>query len=526
MGKLKALLVTLLFLSAVNCHAGEVLPVHSVSGSVTPQREADIAEYWNRWHGANWQAKPTSMTNLPIEERQKRLGLKLSGGAPPTAPSLSVAPPILSSGATAGDYRNISGANYVTPIRDQGGCGDCWLFASVAALESQYLLYNDGTGQSTLDLSEQTVLSCGSTDGCSGGNPSTALAYFASTGIPAESCFGYTGSASTPCANACSNWQTGDYKAQGYTAYGLGAMNSVSLKAALIQHGPVVVAFHVYGDFMSYSTGVYHYVSGGEVGDHAVLVVGFNDAGQYFIVKNSWGTGWGLSGFFEIAYSEVAMSSTTQFGYLAWTLTGYNGTYAITASTDSNSTISPSGTTNVLMGGAQAYTISPNSGYHIASVSIDGGASVGSPTSYTFPNVGATHTIAVTSGSNPYYTITPSCSGQGTCSQTGAWQVQSGGGISISLTPINPGYQAQVSGSDTCGGSISSNTYTATASSTCTAGIAFIPLTGGKVSRMTPKVSGWALNGIGGGSNFTYEWENNSTYQWITNGTSYQWSNY
>jgi C1A family cysteine protease len=43
------------------------------------------------------------------------------------------------------------------------------------------------------------------------------------------------------------------------------------------------------------------------------VLVGYNDAGQYFIVKNSWGAGWGESGYFRIAYSDV--TSVVNFGY-------------------------------------------------------------------------------------------------------------------------------------------------------------------------------------------------------------------
>jgi hypothetical protein len=60
--------------------------------------------------------------------------------------------------------------------------------------------------------------------------------------------------------------------------------------------GPVITAFDVYSDFFSYHGGVYSYVSGEKQGGHAVLIVGWNDLDSAFIVKNSWGTGWGESG--------------------------------------------------------------------------------------------------------------------------------------------------------------------------------------------------------------------------------------
>ena len=68
----------------------------------------------------------------------------------------------------------------------------------------------------------------------------------------------------------------------------------------------------VYSDFFYYSTGVYHYTTGTYEGGHVILIVGYDDVNQYFICKNSWGTGWGERGFFRIAYSEL--NSVTQFG--------------------------------------------------------------------------------------------------------------------------------------------------------------------------------------------------------------------
>jgi Papain family cysteine protease/Putative binding domain, N-terminal len=86
-----------------------------------------------------------------------------------------------------------------------------------------------------------------------------------------------------------------------------------AVRSALTDHGPLIMTMAVYNDFFSYRSGVYTYVSGGLAGYHAVLTVGYDDANQCFIVKNSWGSGWGESGFFRIAYSEI--TSAVEFGY-------------------------------------------------------------------------------------------------------------------------------------------------------------------------------------------------------------------
>ena len=85
-----------------------------------------------------------------------------------------------------------------------------------------------------------------------------------------------------------------------------------TIKTALIKYGPLPTAMMVYEDFMHYKTGVYSYTTGKKLGGHAILLVGYNDDGQYFILKNSWDTGWGENGFFRIAYSE--MNSVVSLG--------------------------------------------------------------------------------------------------------------------------------------------------------------------------------------------------------------------
>jgi PGF-pre-PGF domain-containing protein len=59
------------------------------------------------------------------------------------------------------------------------------------------------------------------------------------------------------------------------------------------------------GDFDLYTSGIYTHQYGNYVcGPHEISIVGYSDADQYWISKNSWGTGWGDSGYFRIAYSE------------------------------------------------------------------------------------------------------------------------------------------------------------------------------------------------------------------------------
>jgi C1A family cysteine protease len=264
--------------------------------------------------GARWHASETSMSKLSHAEKRKYLGMDEAGftNVPPGGASGSMA---TAAPATI-DWRNAGGIGYVSPVRNQGSCGSCWAFAVTAALESQAMISNGGKG---LDLSEQILVSCSGAGSCSGGYPSSASTYIANTGLPAESYFPYTAT-NNSCSNALANWQSNTNMVNGWHSVS-GAVDAI--KSAVSAYGPVVATMYVYNDFYSYRSGVYSYVTGPYLGAHAVLVVGYDDANQSFAVKNSWGTGWGEAGFFQIAYSEV--TGTSRFGYSVLAYDGFKG---------------------------------------------------------------------------------------------------------------------------------------------------------------------------------------------------------
>lgn len=275
-----------------------ILPTNANAGKANLEKvKAEI-----KAKKARWIAGETSISKLPPHERRKRLGAILPSGTALTdslsAESLSLEAAALP--ATL-DWRN-NGGNYVTPIRDQGSCGSCWAFATTAALESKVLI-SQGTPGVNLDLSEQVLVSCSGAGSCAGGSPNWAAKFISDTGLPLESCYPYTATNGN-CLNACPNWWNNTYTI--YSVAGLSLPTTPdAIKNALTIHGPLVTMMAVYTDFYYYTSGIYSYATGGFVDYHAVLIVGYDDVGQYFIVKNSWGTGWGEAGFFRIAYSQL-----------------------------------------------------------------------------------------------------------------------------------------------------------------------------------------------------------------------------
>jgi hypothetical protein len=133
-------------------------------------------------------------------------------------------------------------------------------------------------------------------------------------------------------------------------------------------------------------------------------------------------------------------------------------TWTITASAGANGSISPSGTVSVASGAAQTFTITPATGYHVATVTVDG-SSVGAVTSYPFNNVTANHTIAATFAVNPY-AITASAGANGSISPSGKVSVASGATQAFTITPAA---NHKISGVKVDGksiGAVSSYTFT------------------------------------------------------------------
>ena len=133
-------------------------------------------------------------------------------------------------------------------------------------------------------------------------------------------------------------------------------------------------------------------------------------------------------------------------------------TYTITATAGSGGSISPSGAVVVSYGGSQAFTITPNAGYHVADVTVDS-VSQGAIPSYPFTNVTANHTIAATFAINTY-TITATAGSGGSISPSGTLVVNSGSNQTFTITP-NTGYHvADVTVDSVSQGAITSYAFT------------------------------------------------------------------
>ncbi|KAL4217888.1 hypothetical protein ACF0H5_022627 [Mactra antiquata] len=215
------------------------------------------------------------------------------------------------------DWRNHKGSNYISPIRNQGSCGSCYAFGSMAMYEARLRIITNNTIQKV--FSTQDIVSCSEySQGCDGGFPYLiAGKYGQDFGLIEEECFKYEGR-DMPCIQStCQRHYTQDYY---YIGGFYGACNEPLMRAELVKSGPIAVSFEVYDDFMYYKSGIYHHVqelegkfNPWEITNHVVLIVGYGEENgeKFWIVKNSWGTEWGEDGFFRIrrGTDECSMES-------------------------------------------------------------------------------------------------------------------------------------------------------------------------------------------------------------------------
>jgi hypothetical protein len=206
-------------------------------------------------------------------------------------------------------WHDLGGSDWMTGVRDQGSCGACFVFGSLGVVESMYK-YLAGDPMLDVDLAEQEVVSCIALGSCeSGGTAQEVGVHLQSDGVPDEACYPYT-QTSGDCNARCADWQP---RSSTITAWNMSTIPWTvdAIKAQLV-HAPLAANMHVYSDFYGYTDGVYSRAGDATpVGWHVVAVVGWDDADDSWICKNSWGRSFGQEGYFKISRAADCMVLVT-----------------------------------------------------------------------------------------------------------------------------------------------------------------------------------------------------------------------
>lgn len=211
--------------------------------------------------------------------------------------------------------------NLLTPIRDQGACGSCWDFAAVAAYELNNMFATSTPFSSPLDLSEQNVLDCAFTDSgdagdCNGGWPGDVFDWMVSKNgsMTSETDDVYTAAQAT-CKAISGNYLAHDWDYVSPSGDWAAIPSVQQIKDAICAHGSVVCAVNATDAFLAYTSGIFNETKSKGDGNinHAIVIVGWNDNQKIWIIRNSWGTGWGNQGFMKIKYDSNNVGSSAMW---------------------------------------------------------------------------------------------------------------------------------------------------------------------------------------------------------------------
>jgi len=190
----------------------------------------------------------------------------------------------------------------VTPVKNQGSCGSCWAFATIANIEGAGFV----TTGKLVSLSEQELVDCDKKTGdhgCMGGLPSNAYKDMIQQklGLELETDYPYSGKGGTCRATAA--------KEKVFIgAWSPIAKDEDQIAAALVQYGPLAIGIDAltmqlyFGGIMDLG------ILCPPLLDHGVTIVGFDASATkpYWIIKNSWGATWGEKGYLRIVKGKSA----------------------------------------------------------------------------------------------------------------------------------------------------------------------------------------------------------------------------
>eukprot|EP01099_Mayorella_cantabrigiensis_P006945 TRINITY_DN595_c0_g1_i5.p1 TRINITY_DN595_c0_g1~~TRINITY_DN595_c0_g1_i5.p1 ORF type:complete len:350 (-),score=92.10 TRINITY_DN595_c0_g1_i5:169-1194(-) len=196
------------------------------------------------------------------------------------------------------DWRNMGA---VTSVKDQGGCGSCWAFGTVGSFEATWSFQNTLT-----DFSEEELLNCCGRDGLDGGaycgdwlarnGLNTLSGYPYKAGYDPSHCYG-------SCDNAKANVVAGRIGGISCIENDPSGANEAYVNLYMQMEGPMItsLASSILGGYVS---GIISSTCGYRNIDHTVLIVGqgTQNGVPYWILKNSWGTSFGESGYFRMRY--------------------------------------------------------------------------------------------------------------------------------------------------------------------------------------------------------------------------------
>lgn len=245
--------------------------------------------------------QPNKFADWSPAELKRLRGFRLPANARELLPN---AAPVTEAAAATVDWR-VRGI--VSPIQDQGQCGSCWAFSATANVESRWAIAKSTAAPK---LAEQFLVDCdhqcgnyrdgqdGCDAGCDGGLMPNAWKYVISNGFPSEQAYPYTGVDGTCAAKSLRSLVN-------ISSWELLPIDETAIAAYVSKNGPVSIAVDA-AQWSFYMGGIMSLLCWGKTTvadlDHGVNIVGYGteDSTDYWIVRNSWSSSWGESGYARV----------------------------------------------------------------------------------------------------------------------------------------------------------------------------------------------------------------------------------
>ena len=268
-----------------------------------------------------WQTNKPAITTLRLRMTQNPGNLNLTDPNPASldARSLRTGPTLQGVGSPGEVDKAALPSSYdsrtdgiIPAVRDQGGCGSCWSFGTVGVME---VAVKKATG-TTVDLAEQFLISC-NREGwdCNGGLTASMYHYDtlgynqSAAGAVLESVKPYTQTNGTCTASYAKAYVASDW--QFLTGSEWTMPTNAAIKQAIVTYGAVTAGVCVDDGWYDYTSGTYSSssnVCGGST-NHQIVLVGWDDAKNAWLLRNSWGSGWGENGYMWIKYDPTGATS-------------------------------------------------------------------------------------------------------------------------------------------------------------------------------------------------------------------------
>jgi len=250
----------------------------------------------------SWDAGHTSVSDQHPEQQIRRLGLKEKPSSKRLIRTiLSIITPLGESELT----------KWLSEMQDQANCGSCTVFGNIGVWEG-CIRIKENNPSDPIKLSEAHLFFC-SGGTCDGGNTVKAVLNQAMQGVCLESCLPYKDQDQACGAGICKNWWTNAKKLAGWNS-----VNDPTEIKVLLDTIPLNGTMSVHQSFFNYVSGVYKNLGAQDpiVGGHDIGVVGYSDKLNAYLIRNSWGKGWGSgciinglnrTGYCWIDYEELDM---------------------------------------------------------------------------------------------------------------------------------------------------------------------------------------------------------------------------